>query len=67
MKTTSKEATHDEIDQGTVPKIRDQDVIEDQLNEDIKIMPKRESLCAHNRWTESVKKYLEGTGGSRIS
>lgn len=59
MQAPSKEAAHNEVDEGAYTECMDEEVVESKLNEDVDAVPFSKRLTAHKARTQCVEKNLE--------
>ena len=65
VEASSEEAAHDEVDEGSESEGRDEDIVEDELDDDVDEMPLCELLGSDERGSEGIEEDLEcaGEGG----
>ena len=59
VQAAGEEAGHEQVDKRVLPTCRDKDVVEDELRDEVREVPLREGLRAHEARAEGVEEDLE--------
>lgn len=66
VQAAGEEAGHEQVDKRVLPTCRDKDVVEDELRDEVREVPLREGLRAHEARAEGVEEDLECPAGKPV-